>query len=627
VIEKILTEELLKQIKLINYDRSKTLFEQREFNKAQPVSDRLGTYGQFKPTPDVMKDPAFIEYNKLSKEEQRKLELEYDNKKWKSRLCTKEASQDRSVFDGEKRVSHEEFCKTFGGTQVYKSGEGQSFLGTTEQDVFGQGFYCGCKYNGEVMINNKIQKVNEYLNRPYSEITYEVSDFLSDKHNVMIMISIGLALFGGTSILMASLSIASDFVDVGFYIEEGDYFTAGLAIMFSIIPFGDIVKLYLQKNPGAKKITKDTIIKLLEKLKLKKPLSEQDKKIIEIMNNAKMANKAFWKMMSLRLKNVVYKYDVLYIVRFIVFFFEKGIIPARFALKWGLIIGGIFYSWYKIAEILGIKRKTEELPQNIKEEDIIESVVLTFIRNMSNTGYEWSIENKNTNVSEVAAIQYVLSAGGYFTNIKSATYQVNDNMIVFNSAKNIKNVKVYNVAGRLVDEIENKGFEKFQLNKKISKGVYILKITDTKGKSFTSRLQHAGKGYELYSFTNATPSNTIKWGYFDEYTENAVKNYQEKNNLVVDGVVGENTLKRFTRDIENNLINGFLSVHKKANYKFSEDDSTQKTITKEEIENAYLEQKQKTLDSLNNVFINQVDREKQDSLVNVWEEWNFSQGN
>lgn len=626
-MERLLTEELLKQIKLINYDRSKTLIEQSEIPATKQISDRLGSYGDFQATPDIMKDPAFIEYNKLSKEEQRKLELQYDNKKWKSRLCTKDASQDRSVFDGEKRVSHEEFCKPFGGTQVYKSGEGQRFLDTTEKDVFGQGFYCGCKFNGEVMINNKIQKVNDYLNRPYSEITYEVSEFLRDKHNLMMMLSIALAVFGGSSILLASLSIVADYVDVGFYIEEGDYFMAGLAIMFSVIPFADIVKLYLQKYPGAKKFTKDTIEKLFEKLKLKKPLSEQDKKIIEIMNNAKMVNKAFWKMISMRLKNVVYKYDVFYLVRFIVFFIEKGMIPVRFALKWGLIIGGVFYSWYKIAEILGIKPKSEVFTQDIKEDDLIESIILTFIRNMSNTGYEWSIQNKSSNLSEVAALQYALSAGGYFKNIKQPTYQVENNMIVFNSAKDIKNVKVYNVAGRLVDEMQNKGFDKFQLNKKIDKGVYVLIITDNKGKSFTSRLQYAGKGYELYSFTNATPTNTIRWGYFDEYTENAVKNYQEKNNLVVDGVVGENTLKKILKDIENNSINNLLTIHKRANYTFTEDDTTQKTITKEDIENAYLQQRQKTLDSLNNVFTNQVDREKQDSLVNVWEQWNFSQIN
>ena len=43
-LEKLLTEELLKQIKLINYDRSKTLLEQFEKTINQP-SDYLGDDG------------------------------------------------------------------------------------------------------------------------------------------------------------------------------------------------------------------------------------------------------------------------------------------------------------------------------------------------------------------------------------------------------------------------------------------------------------------------------------------------------------------------------------------------------------------------------------------------------
>jgi hypothetical protein len=186
-MEKILTEELLKQLRLIKYDRSKTILEQNEIPSVK--SDRLGNDGQFSDQPKTLNDPEYLKYKSLSPEEKEKLESDYLNNKWKSRLCTKDEQQKHSVFDGEYYVSHEDFCKPFGGTQVYKSGDGEG--------VSGQGYFCGCKYNGDVLINNKTQKVNDYLNRPYTESTYVISDFLNNQHNILMIGSIIFAISGG----------------------------------------------------------------------------------------------------------------------------------------------------------------------------------------------------------------------------------------------------------------------------------------------------------------------------------------------------------------------------------------------------------------------------------------------
>jgi hypothetical protein len=611
----LLSEELIKQIKLIKYDRSKTVFEQKEIETSTQISDRLGNRGEYSASPEIFKDPSYIEYEKLSDKEKEKLQDEFLNKKWKSKLCTKTASQDRSVFDGEGYVSHENFCKDFGGTQIYKS---------SSSDILGQGYYCGCKYNGDVMIGNKVQKVNEYLNRPYSESTYEISKFLRDKHNLLMIASIAFAMFGGG--LGSVLSLLTDSLDVALYVDEGDFFMAGLAIMFSVIPLGDLVKLYVSKNPGAKAFTKKTIIKIFEKLKLNKPLTTEEEKILKIVTDAKQVNKVFWKLINLKLTKIVYEYDVFYFVRFLLFLVKKGVIASRFLVKWGLIIGGVFYSWFKIAEFLGIKPKEEGLGKGLNENDIIESDIVNLIRNMENTNYVWSKKTSKINLPEVAAIQYVLYTGGYFSPIKPPTYQINDGFLVFNSARDVKNVKIYTSTGSLIEEVNNDGFNQFQFNKRLKNGVYIIKTTDTKNKTLTNKITYAGKSYELYTIgsTGLNVPNKISWGYYDDFTENAVKNYQEKNSLEVDGVVGSNTLKNMVKNIENNKIDGFINAHKIAKYKFSSNRVDQKVLDKKEIADAYLQQRKQTLDSLNNVFRSEVDREKQDSLSKVWEEWDFS---
>ena len=100
-------------------------------------------------------------------------------------------------------------------------------------------------------------------------------DFLSEEHNIAMIASIGFSMFGGG--IGQVFSLVFDAIDVGLFIEEGDYFMAGLAMMFAIIPFGDLMKAYLRKYPGAKNFTKKVLTDILEKIKLKKPVLKKKK--------------------------------------------------------------------------------------------------------------------------------------------------------------------------------------------------------------------------------------------------------------------------------------------------------------------------------------------------------------
>jgi len=413
-MNKIITEELINQIRLMNYDRSKTLLEQKgTIEKVVQKTDRLGS--EFRATPKIFSDPVYKEYEKLSPEEKQKRENEFLNKKWKSRLCTTNAQQKGSVYNGEYYVSHEDFCKPFGGPQVYRTkSEGKSFLGISEKDVLGEGFFCGCKVNGQTFIGDKTVKVNEYLNRPMTEITYPIADFLSEPHNIAMIASIAFSMFGGG--IGQVFSLVFDAIDVGLFIEEGDYFMAGLAIIFAVIPIGDLVKAYLRKYPGAKTFTKKTLTKILEKLKIKKPLTPDEKKILDAITSAKMQNKVFWKMVREKIRMTIMGKKPNYVVAFIVWLVKKGILTSQFLLKWGLIIGGVFYSWYKIAQWLGVKPKDEtKSKKQPSKTDFVEMNVLEYLKNMSSKGYTYSTKLSGTELPEVAALQYTLYAGGYFT--------------------------------------------------------------------------------------------------------------------------------------------------------------------------------------------------------------------
>lgn len=599
-MEKLLTEELLKQLSLIKYDRSKTLLEQTEIPTVK--SDRLGGDDpDFNADPKIFSDPSYIEYEKLSPEKKEKLDQEQLDKYWKPRLCTKTADQRRSVLMDGKYESHEEVCKPFGGTKIYRSeSEGVRFIDVTEKDMFGQAYFCGCKYDRQIILKDgRNISINDYISDLTTKSLYEVEDFLGNPHNVLTLGAVALAIFGGPIGMAAAAAL--DGLSAALYFEEGDYFMGGLSLIFLLIPVKQLLKAYLIKNPGAKEFTKKTLTTILEKIRLKKPLEKIEKKIIEAFNNPNLLNVAYRRLLMMKFKQLILGKSPSYIVSLFVWLVEKGYMVSKFLFKFGITVGGIFYSWYKIAGWLGIKQKGEGAEnEKISESDIIEGNVLSLLRVMEEKKYTYSTKISGSDFPQVAALQYALYAGGYFENNNSPRYQVTNGILKFTSSKDVKNVKVYNSTGRLMDDINNTSND-FSSKNKLDKGVYILKITYKNGKSESKKLNYLGSGYEAYNFGTISPL-TAKWGFYDNDTKIAVENYQKANGLyTVDGVAGNDTLKSIISNIENDKIKNFLTVHKFSNYDFNKyaiiNNSTE-GLTKEIFEKAYEEQKEKIIDSL-----------------------------
>jgi hypothetical protein len=92
----------------------------------------------------------------------------------------------------------------------------------------------------------------------------------------------------------------------------------------------------------------------------------------------------------------------------------------------------------------------------------------------------------------------------------------------------------------------------------------------------------------------------FKWGYYDNQTTKAIKNFQFKEGLSVDGSVGKNTLEKMVKLLKGdfpkikNITNVDISkeIEKTINRLISDSESEKKDITIQEVEIVYEEQKE-----------------------------------
>jgi len=557
-----LNEELLNQLRLIKYDRSKTLLEQTLKNDLpKPEPFRQGEY-----TGDVfmkdLKNTEYLEYKNLSKEDKEKYKNEWLNKEWKGKLCTKSPNDKGSIPDGTGgHISHEEFCSSFGGTQIYPS---------TSSAILGQSYFCGCKVNGETNIGSRLVKVNEYLNRPYSEITYGISEFMGDPHNLAMVGSIALSLFGGPAGALLALGI--DVLEFGLYLEEGDPYMAGLSLVFTLVPFSKLSEIWLKSVPKLGKLTKDKLKNILDKLLSKKALSKGEQTFLGMLTDKSIMISLTKNMIMARLMDIIKKYDVIYLIRFFMWLIKKGALTAKFLVKWGLVIGGVFYSWGKLAELLGIKEKGETSKGDTEINEDGFGMVKGYLDDFKKNKNVFSTKTGSTQKPFVVILQYVLYAGGYFKQ-KTPTYDIRNGSIeITNNGDLIKNVSIYSVSGTLLDSYNNDNYsKKFVLKKYLNKGTSILVAELFNGKKVKSQILNVPNKQQLNNLIGKeTKPITPNWGVFDDITKDAVMLFQHNNKLTTDGIVGQDTIDKMISLINSGNItsSNIDSIYKKVNFDF-----------------------------------------------------------
>lgn len=552
-MEKILTEELLKQIRLMSYDRGIVLSEQ-----ILPT-DRLGKEGTFQPYLPTIEKTEKKEKSLNKKQE----EL---NKFWKPRLCKKR---------------HEEMCQTFGGTKVYPV-KGSK----TEEMVLGYGYTCGCKVNGEITLGDgKTQRVNEYLMNPFTKFTYNVKDFLQDEHNVLMIGSI-IFTFGGS----AAVGLGFDILDAILYVSEGNPYMAGLNFLFAIVP---LEKIFPGIKSGVKTFTKTIINKLNKGI----PLDEIEEKVLKYVTSKKTILIAYKRLFKMKINQWLKTYDVTYFIRILLWLVKKGVLASSFLIKYGLLIGGVFYSWSKLAEIFNIKESSEkqEPKTNIYNE------IKEYLYVMIDKNKMYTDQLKNQKLNEIAVAQYVLYSGGYF-NLTNPSIKIQFNHLLFENSESIKNIKILTSTGKLIEEYNNNGKNKFITNKTLKNGSYIVEVKKIDGNTEKIKLNFVPKSTKIYELTKPK----IKWGYFDGTTKIGIMNYQKNNGLSVNGILNQQTLVSMYDKIKNGKMGNLDKVHQYVNFNFG----TKNTIKPET----------KEFEEMANLSLKEREKEVSDSLINATEE-------
>jgi DNA-binding CsgD family transcriptional regulator len=202
---------------------------------------------------------------------------------------------------------------------------------------------------GQIETMGYVQGKPETLEPALKKQEQFFKDIFEKRHEILMVSSLALTIFGGP--LGNVLSIGLDLGDAALYFAEGDPYMAGLSLLFTVLPAGQLAAKYTKSE------IKSTINALRETNALikkgktpKKLLTKRQKEITKLITSTKVTTVAIVNLFKTTIKTIIKKLGLRGVVKLIFWLFKKGYLPAKFLIKNGLIIGGILYSWHKIAE-------------------------------------------------------------------------------------------------------------------------------------------------------------------------------------------------------------------------------------------------------------------------------------
>jgi hypothetical protein len=205
---------------------------------------------------------------------------------------------------------------------------------------------------GEIGDLGDINKVR-YLKKVESPTTFEdVGKFIYDnRHGLIDIAALGAAFI---PLVGPFISLGLELGNAALYASEGDKYTAGLSLAFTLIPAGQLIR----RIPAVKQLGRNGLVTLLKKAKnpkLVKTLSKTETKALEEINkNSK------WVMKTATTKLVISSFSKLMdklTLRGFVKFMMKW--KRNNKIKYALInttiqLGGIYYTYNQLADMLGI---------------------------------------------------------------------------------------------------------------------------------------------------------------------------------------------------------------------------------------------------------------------------------
>jgi hypothetical protein len=253
-----------------------------------------------------------------------------------------------------------------------------------------------------------------------------------------------------------AISMGLELANSSLYFSEGDPYMAGFSLVFALIPgIGEI--------PAVKKLGRDGLAKLLKKARIQDAkFTKTELEALEQINKNKKWLKltASKEASKLLVQSTFKKLSLPQIVRGMYNLSLKH--PTKFNLaKIGLIIGGVWYSYEKLAEIFGIKPKTTPTKPGQKQRSIVKIV--------SNYDKDWDykMEGDNFYVKKKGSENWILTKGKVSDTIKTKVFGIEktpEQIKLENEYKANKDAidkqAAIQLTGNLTDEEKNIEFQK-----------------------------------------------------------------------------------------------------------------------------------------------------------------------
>jgi peptidoglycan hydrolase-like protein with peptidoglycan-binding domain len=610
-MENKLNKTILRQIGLMDFNVGKTLLEQ----KVMP-SDRLGSGGNFKPLNPIKTNYEFLKsFNSLSPQQQAdniyiSIKKEIDSA----------GTNEKQILSTLRLVSKKNYPYLLNKVNKIKG------FNTREQHFNDKGDSYTIKRNYKSVIewiqqnefaagelghdeNKRWLKQYESILSKFGDDSTDMWDsfnsFENDTRTTNISGGDNVGVYGGPEITAAqwlhvllplgsivisivfpptwiALGVAGllELGDAALYLAvDKDPYAAGLSAIFAFIPFAQLKFL-----PAVYKLGKTGIKKLLQKVILKEGgyIDEEIKAVKEIKENYERLVKLSkinlaQKLTLITLRGLKTAKDFLKWARKLI---DNGLLNPESLGQTGLLVGGTFYTWDKIAAINGICNRSplsslsqsdwkilkligyagtylqpSSSPCDLKEsEKLLKShnnlnIITTMLQKESDDGTVFNQNYNDVYNLPVYFIQEVLTAGGFDKNLPKPMWSFNNKKLSVKDGSMIKKIKVFTVSGTLKKEYNNtdkKSDFTFDVSG-LSDAVYIVSFLNYDGTSDVSKLFYL-TGNQWKSFPQSSNLGVMKEGYYDKRTEFAVREYQKKKGLSVDGLAGKDTIKSIISD-------------------------------------------------------------------------------
>jgi hypothetical protein len=317
-------------------------------------------------------------------------------------------------------------------------------------------------YDPSKTLNENIteQSMGGMMSPTYMSDPKNIEDFgnfiYEYRHGLIDIAAIGSLLI---PVVGPAISLGLELANSSLYFSEDDPYMGGFSLAFALIPGGEMIG----KIPAVKKLGRDGLAKLLKKARIQDAkFTKTELEALEQINKNKKWLKltAAKEASKLLVQSTFKKLSLPQIVRGMYNLSLKH--PTKFNLtKIGLIIGGVWYSYEKLAEIFGIKPKTTPTKPGQKQRSIVKIV--------SNYDKDWDykMEGDNFYVKKKGSENWILTKGKVSDTIKTKVFGIEKTPEQIKLESEYKSNKdaidkqaAIQLTGNLTDEEKNIEFQK-----------------------------------------------------------------------------------------------------------------------------------------------------------------------